>query len=130
MSVAILLSRVTECPFVAKGGGHAAFRGGSNSDGGITIDFAQMKHVDISPDGKSVAIGPGNTWLDVYTALEKVNLTMAGGRTANVGVGGLALGGRSMAFSANSATSPPFPISSYYPTYLEIPYRGDFILQW
>lgn len=48
-----------------------------------------------SSDRSSVAIGPGNTWREVYTALENFNLTMVGGRAATVGVSGLLLGGRS-----------------------------------
>lgn len=99
VSVIILLSRATQCPFAVKGGGHTPFKGGSNSDGGITIDFGRMKHVILSDNRKSVAIGPGNTWVDVYTTLEKFNLTMAGGRTATVGVGGLTLGGGISFFS-------------------------------
>ncbi|KAI1091070.1 FAD-binding domain-containing protein [Rostrohypoxylon terebratum] len=99
VSIIILLSRVTDCPFAAKGGGHSSFRGASSSDGGITIDFDQMKHVIPSVDRKSVAIGPGNTWVDVYTVLEEFNLTMAGGRTATVGVSGLTLGGGISFFS-------------------------------
>lgn len=58
-----------------------------------------MKHVVLNTDRKSVALGPGNTWLDVYTTLESSNLTMAGGRTATVGVSGLTLGGGISFFS-------------------------------
>ncbi|OTA54154.1 FAD-binding domain-containing protein [Hypoxylon sp. EC38] len=99
VSAVILLSRATQCPFAVKGGGHAPFEGGSNSNGGITIDFDRMKHISLSDDMSSVAIGPGNTWVDVYRTLEKFNLTMAGGRTATVGVGGLTLGGGISFFS-------------------------------
>ncbi|KAI0178636.1 FAD-binding domain-containing protein [Hypoxylon sp. FL1284] len=99
VSIIILLSRATECPFAIKGGGHTAFKGSSNSNGGITIDLIRMNHVTLSADKKSVAIGPGNTWLDVYTTLEHFNLTMAGGRTATVGVSGLTLGGGISFFS-------------------------------
>ncbi|KAI1446648.1 FAD-binding domain-containing protein [Annulohypoxylon stygium] len=99
VSIIILLSRATDCPFAAKGGGHSSFRGASSSNSGITIDFDRMKHAIPSADRKSVAIGPGNTWVDVYTVLEEFNLTMAGGRTATVGVSGLTLGGGISFFS-------------------------------
>ncbi|KAI1373532.1 FAD-binding domain-containing protein [Hypoxylon crocopeplum] len=99
VSIAILLSRATECPFAAKGGGHTAFKGSSNSPGGITIDFTRMKEVIPSADRKSVAVGPGNTWFDVYSTLDSFNLTVAGGRTATVGVSGLTLGGGISFFS-------------------------------
>ncbi|KAI2627109.1 FAD-binding domain-containing protein [Hypomontagnella submonticulosa] len=99
VSVIILVSRATECPFAVKGGGHSAFKGASNSRGGITIDFIHRKHVVPSSDRSSVAIGPGNTWREVYTALENFNLTMVGGRAATVGVSGLLLGGGISFFS-------------------------------
>ncbi|KAI2628593.1 FAD-binding domain-containing protein [Hypoxylon sp. NC1633] len=99
VSIAILVSRATQCAFAAKGGGHTAFKGASNSHGGITIEFIHMKQVVPSIDRKSVAIGPGNTWVDVYTTLDSFNLTMAGGRAATVGVSGLILGGGISFFS-------------------------------
>ncbi|KAL7622492.1 hypothetical protein AAE478_007999 [Parahypoxylon ruwenzoriense] len=99
VAIAILLARASECPFNAKGGGHTAFKGASNSNGAITIDFIRMKKVVPSADRKSVAVGPGNTWLDVYGTLDSFNLTMVGGRTATVGVSGLTLGGGISFFS-------------------------------
>ncbi|KAI4620329.1 hypothetical protein J4E80_004855 [Alternaria sp. BMP 0032] len=42
---------------------------------------------------KTVAIGPGNRWIDAYRYLTPYNLTIVGGRAAHVGVGGLTLGG-------------------------------------
>jgi len=41
----------------------------------------------------SVTIGMGLKWDDVYTALEPLNITVAGGRVEGVGVGGFTLGG-------------------------------------
>lgn len=76
-----------------KSGGHAAFEGASNIENGLTIDLGGLKEVDISPSGDIVLIGTGNTWYDVYTALEPLNRTVVGGRVASVGVGGLVLGG-------------------------------------
>ncbi|KAI1141849.1 FAD-binding domain-containing protein [Hypoxylon sp. FL0543] len=99
VSVVVLLARATQCPFAVKGGGHTPFKGGSNSNGGVTIDFGHMKHVIPSVDRKSVSIGPGNTWVEVYTTLEKFNLSTVGGRAASVGVGGLILGGGISFFS-------------------------------
>ncbi|KAH9885516.1 FAD-binding domain-containing protein [Xylariomycetidae sp. FL2044] len=99
VAVAVLLARATQCPFAARGAGHAAFRGASSSDGGVTIDFVRMDRVVLSPDRQTVDIGPGNTWLRVYTVLERDNVTMVGGRVASVGVGGLLLGGGISFFS-------------------------------
>lgn len=89
----ILLSQATQCPFAVKGAGHAAFKGSSNSDGGITVEFSHMNQVVPSTDRKTVSIGPGNNWLNVYSTLEPHNLTVIGGRVSSVGVSGLLLGG-------------------------------------
>ncbi|KAI7536095.1 hypothetical protein KC331_g11658 [Hortaea werneckii] len=99
VAVTILLSRLTQCPFAVKSGGHAAFANASNIAGGITINMARMNKVKLSEDESVAKVGPGNTWYDVYTALEDRNLTVIGGRVADIGVGGLTLGGGVSFFS-------------------------------
>ncbi|KAF1828205.1 FAD-binding domain-containing protein [Decorospora gaudefroyi] len=93
VSTVVLLSRLTKCPFAVKSGGHAAFPGASSIEGGITIDMVNMNERKLSADKKSVAIGPGNRWIDVYDYLTPYNLAVVGGRASTVGVGGLTLGG-------------------------------------
>lgn len=95
VSSAVLISRLTQCPFAAKSGGHAAFAGASNIEGGITISFEKMNKVQVSADKKSAAIQPGNTWGGVYTKLADYEVTAVGGRVYGVGTGGLTLGGMS-----------------------------------
>jgi FAD/FMN-containing dehydrogenase len=93
VSTSILISRLTQCPFAARSGGHSPVSGGSNIDGGITISFENMNKITLSEDKKTVSFQPGNTWLNVYNTLQKDNVTIIGGRVASVGVGGLTLGG-------------------------------------
>jgi hypothetical protein len=52
-----------------------------------------MGSVEVSGDKKSVKVGAGARWVDVYSSLEKDNLSVVGGRVSDVGVGGLTLGG-------------------------------------
>jgi FAD/FMN-containing dehydrogenase len=92
----VLLSRLTDCPFAVKSGGHAAFAGASNIEGGITVSLEKHKKISLSQDKKTVTIQPGNTWAAVYKELEKSELTVAGGRVSGVGTGGLSLGGELM----------------------------------
>ena len=80
VSTLVLLSRLTLCPFAAKSGGHAAFTGASNIENGITVSFMKMKGVKLSADKKFADVQPGNVWHDVYSALEKDNLAVIGGR--------------------------------------------------
>lgn len=94
VSVLVLLSRLTRCPFAVKSGGHAAFTGASNIEGGITVSLEKLKAINLSKDKKTVVIQPGNDWSDVYIELEKSELTVTGGRVSRVGTGGLTLGGQ------------------------------------
>ncbi|KAH7380121.1 hypothetical protein BKA66DRAFT_512891 [Pyrenochaeta sp. MPI-SDFR-AT-0127] len=93
VSTLVLLSRLTQCPFAVKSGGHAAFAGASNIGGGVLVDLSGLKQRILASDHKTVAIGPGNRWLEVYEYLTPYNLAVVGGRAATVGVGGLTLGG-------------------------------------
>ncbi|PVH92431.1 FAD binding domain-containing protein [Periconia macrospinosa] len=99
VSTVVLLSRLTQCPFTVKSGGHAAFAGASSIQGGIVVALQSLNSVTLSTDKKIASIGPGNIWYDVYTQLEPQNLTVIGGRVAAIGVGGLTLGGGISFFS-------------------------------
>ncbi|CRJ98864.1 hypothetical protein BN1708_009506, partial [Verticillium longisporum] len=99
ISVLVLLSRLTQCPFAVKSGGHAAFAGASSIEGGITVSLEKINQVTLSSDKKTVVIGAGNRWSDVYRKLSKSDVTVTGGRVSSVGVGGLSLGGGISFFS-------------------------------
>lgn len=80
VSTAVLISRLTQCPFAVKGGGHAAFAGGSSIDGGITIALEKLNEITLSSNKKIASIGPGNRWGAVYKNLEQYGLEVIGGR--------------------------------------------------
>lgn len=82
VSTAVLLSRLTQCPFAVKGGGHAAFPGASSIEGGITIALEGMNEITLATDKRTVAVGPGNRWGAVYTKLGEDGLTVIGGRVS------------------------------------------------
>lgn len=84
VSTLVLLSRLTQCPFAVKSGGHAAFAGASNIQGGITVSLENMKAIKLSSDYKIASIEPGNNWHDVYTKLESHNLAVIGGRVSSL----------------------------------------------
>jgi hypothetical protein len=46
------------------------------------LDLADFKTRKLSSDKKTVAIGPGNRWLDVYSYLTPYDLTVVGGRVS------------------------------------------------
>jgi hypothetical protein len=122
VSIGLLSLRLTNCPFAVKSGGHAAFLGASNIDGGVTIDLVNMNNISVDAAGVETQIGPGNRWDDVYTNLEKRGLSVIGGRVSDIGVGGLTLGGGISFFSGRfgwACVSPShfantFPCLSYF----------------
>lgn len=81
------------CRFAVKGGGHAHFPDDSISVGGVTIDLQKMRSIEVSADRSLAKLGSGHILYSLYSGLEKHNLTTLGGRVADVGLGGYALGG-------------------------------------
>ena len=59
-----------------------------------------MKNVTVSADRTIASVGGGARWQDVTAPLDAMNLSVAGGREAPVGVGGLTLGGGKSFFSS------------------------------
>ncbi|KAK4224260.1 hypothetical protein QBC38DRAFT_398015 [Podospora fimiseda] len=99
VSKAVKLLITRNVPFTVKSGGHTGYPGGSNIQDGVTIDLVYMKQITISPDRKTVTVGPGNRWVDVADVLDPLGLAVIGGRSSNVGVSGLLLGGGISYFS-------------------------------
>lgn len=87
VSATVVVADQTNCPFAVKGGGHAAFTGASNIEDGITVDMGKMRTLSVSADRTVTQVGPGNTWIDVYSYLSPQNLTVIGGRVADIGMG-------------------------------------------
>lgn len=93
-----LPSRSSRCHFAIKSGGHDPNPGSNNAEDGVTIDLVRLDKVDVAKDRKSVKIGAGLRWDELYLKLERQNLTVVGGRQTGIGVGGLTLGGISLDF--------------------------------
>ncbi|KAH7083490.1 hypothetical protein BKA63DRAFT_153972 [Paraphoma chrysanthemicola] len=85
--------------FAVRSGGHSPVAGASSIKGGALVDLTYFNEVTPASDGKSVAIGAGCKWVQVYEALQEKGLAVAGGRNSAVGVGGLILGGGLSFFS-------------------------------
>lgn len=66
---------------------------------GVQISSTNLKTLLLSEDKKTMSIGPGPRWGDVFEYLDGTNLTVVGGRLAPVGVPGLLLGGGISYFS-------------------------------
>ncbi|KAL8672240.1 MAG: hypothetical protein Q9168_003287 [Polycauliona sp. 1 TL-2023] len=93
VAITLLVTPFHNCPFAVKSGGHASFAGASNIQGGVTIDLSSLNQVVVSSDKTITKVGAGNRWIDVYSKLDPMGLSVVGGRVADIGVGGLTLGG-------------------------------------
>ncbi|KAF4626837.1 hypothetical protein G7Y89_g11317 [Cudoniella acicularis] len=80
--------------FAVRSGGHTPFASAANIAGGVTIDLNAMKKISLSTTDKSVlSVSPGAHWIDVYSVLDPLQMTVVGGRGASIGVGGFLLDG-------------------------------------
>ncbi|KAM3064743.1 hypothetical protein ACMFMG_005736 [Clarireedia jacksonii] len=84
-----------------RAGGHTAWAGSANIQGGITIDLSNLTaNTPIVDNVKGLAtIGTGARWGNVYNTLGAQGLTVVGARVSGVGVGGSSLGGGLSYFS-------------------------------
>lgn len=60
---------------------------------GVTINLGLLNSIVYHKENSTASIGPGGHWGDVYLALDRHGVTVAGGRDATVGVGGFLTGG-------------------------------------
>ncbi|KAF1846872.1 FAD-binding domain-containing protein, partial [Cucurbitaria berberidis CBS 394.84] len=93
VSQAMKIISFLRIPFAVRSGGHSPNPGWAGIDSGILIDLSRMNSMSISKDAKTFTVGPGARWGKVYEYLDPYNVTAVGGRVAQVGVGGLLLGG-------------------------------------
>ncbi|KAJ7437262.1 FAD-binding domain-containing protein [Mycena galericulata] len=84
--------KATRTPFAVKGGGHTSNQGFSSTTG-VHISLAQFNYTKLDASAKTVSIGGGTKWIDVYTTLDGTGFNVVGGRNPSVGVAGLTLGG-------------------------------------
>ena len=68
--------------------------GSSNIEDGFVLDLRGLNQIKVSVEDQTVKLGPGSIWQDVYAAMAPFNITTAGARINEVGVGGFLLGGK------------------------------------
>ncbi|UKZ96308.1 uncharacterized protein TrAFT101_011105 [Trichoderma asperellum] len=100
VSETIKIVRETGATFAVKAGGHCPYPSGTNAENGITIDLSRLKDITVSDNRKSVAVGAGCRFGELYQKLEAHGLGCVGGRISSVGVSGLTMGGGISFFSS------------------------------
>jgi FAD/FMN-containing dehydrogenase len=85
-------ARRTGTELAVRGGGHSS-AGYSTSDGGIVVDFAAMRAVDVHPAARTARAQAGALWADVDRETQAHGLAVPGGQISHTGIAGLTLGG-------------------------------------
>lgn len=78
--------------FAVRGGGHMLWAGAANIDGGLVVDMRGLDSIKLSEDRKTVSVGGGTLWVNLYPKLTPYNLTVSGARVPGIAVGGYLLG--------------------------------------
>ncbi|KAH8174772.1 FAD binding domain-containing protein [Sarocladium implicatum] len=68
---------------------------------GILVDLSKLNTIALSTDQTLLTVGGGCTWSSVYDFLDPLKLTVVGGRSFQVGVGGSTLGGGTSFYSGH-----------------------------
>ncbi|KAJ8456254.1 hypothetical protein ONZ45_g18790 [Pleurotus djamor] len=94
VSEAVQIVKQGNCTFSVRSVGNMPWAGAANiASPGIAIDLRRIDGVSLSADKKVASLGPGGTWGAVYDTLDPHGVTVVGGRSNIVGVGGFILGG-------------------------------------
>lgn len=111
------------CSIGVRSGGHGIWTGANYIADGVTIDFGEnyllimssiehsshqlsgnLNSTSYNEDTGIASIEPGTNWGTVYQSLQEFGVTVAGGRTPGVGVGGFLTGGGISFYSGMSYT--------------------------
>ncbi|KAH6904400.1 hypothetical protein BKA70DRAFT_1432153 [Coprinopsis sp. MPI-PUGE-AT-0042] len=82
--------KTTRTPWAVKGKGHCN-NNDMSSTHGLQVAMSAFGQIELAPDKKSVKIGSGLDWGQVFGALAPHGLVVVGGRSPSVGVAGLLL---------------------------------------
>jgi hypothetical protein len=89
---AVNFAREQGLAVAVRGGGHS-IAGLSAIDGGMLIDLAAMRGVQVDPDARVARVEGGALWADVDRETQAFGLATPGGVVSDTGVAGLTLGG-------------------------------------
>jgi len=91
VAAAISYARERELPLAVRGGGHGVV-GFAICDGGLVVDLAPMKRIEVDPAGRRVRAAGGVLWGELDRATQAFGLATTGGRISTTGITGLTLG--------------------------------------
>jgi FAD/FMN-containing dehydrogenase len=88
----VSFARENNVLLAVRGGGHNG-AGLGTCDGGVVLDLAGLKQIEVDPGARTVRVGGGCTWGEVDAATNEHGLATPSGIISTTGVGGLTLGG-------------------------------------
>ena len=88
----IRLVKSSQGNFAIRGGGHILWGGAANIENGLTLDLRSLNSFALSQDKKTVTVGGGTIWSDLYPKLTPYGLAVSGARVPGIAVGGYVLG--------------------------------------
>ncbi len=91
-AAAVNFARDNGLAVAVRGGGHN-IAGNAVCEGGLVIDFSQMRAVQVDAANKRARIEPGATLADVDRETQKFGLAIPVGINSTTGIAGLTLGG-------------------------------------
>ncbi len=89
---ALALARREGLEVSIRGGGHNV-AGRAVTDGGVMIDLAEMKRIDVDPDQRTATAEGGVLWAELNNAAAAHGLAVTGGAISTTGIAGYTLGG-------------------------------------
>ena len=89
---ALAFARKAGLEVSVRGGGHNV-AGRAVTDGGVMIDLAEMRGIEVNPAEKTVTAQGGATWAELNEAAAEHGLAVTGGAVSSTGVAGYTLGG-------------------------------------
>ena len=75
-----------------RGGGHSV-AGNSTLEGGMVVDLAGLKQIEVDPDAETARAGGGVVWGEFDAATQAHGLHTPGGRMTTTGIAGFTVGG-------------------------------------
>jgi FAD/FMN-containing dehydrogenase len=89
---ALALARREGLEVSIRGGGHNV-AGRAVTEGGVMIDLAEMKGIEIDPHNATATVEGGVIWAELNTAAAEHGLAVTGGVISTTGIAGYTLGG-------------------------------------
>jgi FAD/FMN-containing dehydrogenase len=89
---AVGFARSEGLELAVRSGGHS-IPGFSSVDGGLVIDLAPIKSIEVDPEARVARVGAGVTWAELDAATQEHGLAVTGGLVSSTGVAGFTLVG-------------------------------------